>query len=360
MYVCMYVYVLSLLSSLLPHADRDRQREREREMSDDVIVMYGAEHSPWTQAVAMGCHLKGLRVKCVHAPGFWNFMRGGLVLPSIWIQRYGSTETMRTISGSDMALIAIDELRGSGVTSSTCATPGMLRAREMYESNCAWVEHAEELFAAYVGQRIDFGVFHFLHAWAKMPAATHAYRSTAHLFVQACARSLPALYFCVLLLLATRVFKLRRNTRLLHRNIAWWTARLEESNGPYLSGQTIGIADLLLFGHMQTIATDVGGTAEVLDEFYREAPALRSWLELCLDELGDDYEWCHFRAKPRASGSEQAIFWASLVLLLTLLLPVTAVVLMYAFTIRNTNVHRGLRTYAQAVHLRRMWKKKEK
>ena len=324
------------------------------------LKLYGVAHSPWTQLVALACHLKRRPIVNVQAPPLSTLLVHGLTIPVLWTDS-------GVLRGSDEAVCHLD-------TQYPLLAP--LDAAAVY-AEPQWVARAEELFLAYAAGRIAHGPLHFLRAWAHIGAGG----PTLHACVQSALRPLLALYFCALLGFAVAVPRMRLNEPLLRRNLAWWASRLHESGGPYLRGARLSVADLLLYAHLQTIASGVGSTARVaLAVFHDEQPTLVRWARLVSTEHLRDYGGWDFAAGwlaacdaderrdsaaaaaaaatgrrmpppprceecPGASRLERAVFTASLAGCLTAWLPLTLGVLAYAFLVRNFNPHRSLKGY---------------
>ena len=147
-----------------------------------------------------------------------------------------------------------------------------------------------------------------------------------------------------------------------------------------MRGPRLSEADLLLFGHLQCLASSVGSTARVVDELRAGRwPRLLAYTRRLNGEFGaSGYPWLYTAAldssSPRpgasapavgaagepqyarerravrtASWPEQWCFWIGLWTCLVPLLPLTLLVLCHASLVRNVNPHASLKSYGHAL-----------
>uniref|UniRef100_A0A7S3AD90 GST N-terminal domain-containing protein n=1 Tax=Haptolina ericina TaxID=156174 RepID=A0A7S3AD90_9EUKA len=304
------------------------------------LTIYGVAHSPWTNLVAQVCHLKRCSYTNIHAPPLTVLLTNGITIPIAWS---GS----QRLSGSDAVVKMLD---------GALTDAPSLSAAEVY-SEGKWVAKAEALFFAYAAGRMAKGPLHFLYCWSHLGSGG----SRAHACVQAAVRPLMALYFCCLITSGVLLFHMRLDEDLLTSNLAWWATELERSGGPYMRGETLSVADLLLYAHLQTICSGVGTTGTALTLLRTEQHALLGWARRLSQRLAG-FEWDFVKAPlardnasvdalsprddcPGSSALERAVFWTSFTLATSVFAPLTATLLFYLFAVRNFNPNRSLVAY---------------
>jgi hypothetical protein len=181
------------------------------------VRVYGADHSPWVQAVLLGLHDAGIAHTLTTVPPLEQFLASGVTMPAA------------SIDGRPWQLESAGILRDVGYDPVTPEELGLVRG--------AWrgVLHRADSAALF------FGAF----SLAGDPAARAPVRLLRNLL-----RSFVTLYF-FLVIRSTRLIARPREPTNYGDQFLPFEALLSEGDGGYLGGAAPGSLDLLLFGIIQ-------------------------------------------------------------------------------------------------------------
>ena len=284
------------------------------------LHIYGVNHSPWVQGVILNCHLLNIPYSLNSCPdSVDSYLSDGMVMP---VCRWpNGTRTRDSFS-------IMRELQDISAPGNSDA----LLTREDQEA-------LERLFFSYAlarsrGKR----KLQFVLEWSTMPTGHGAGFAS-------CFRAFMCLYFLLMLTVGRFIARKRGadpdTYERFERHLEPWVQRLNTS--PYLSGEQPGSLDCAFMGHIQCMTS--GLTDDVIP-LLSHHDALTAWLERMhqsLDGYPHDFslrvrQMSH-RPK-RASLSDQALFWGTLVLTV-IGFPVTLVLLMDAMRRRKKNPARS-------------------
>ena len=268
------------------------------------LDVYGADHSPWVQAVLLGVYDKGASHTLRTVAPARVFWKSGVMMPAA------------SFNGDDWQLESADILE-----------------RLEYEK-----PKAEDLFLirrAWKGvERRTDRVARFFHGFSVMrdPNASRLRRYSYHFL-----RSFTSLYMFVLIRSITFSGKVSKTQNYSDQFLAL-QEKLEESGGAFLGGDRPGMGDLMLFGIVQCHASIPVPVTEVLQKDPELQP-MRDWIA-AMHEHFEGYPHLYsglcfepYSPVPRRSTRfEQAWFWLGLLSML-LLLPFTLGLIVF-FAIR--------------------------
>lgn len=286
-------------------------------MPDPPTIVFGTDHSPWTQAVLLGlaAHGRSFRLQ-PHPPSLGAFFKMGFVMPSA---DFGDGQLI-----GDSFCILSRVIEGPG------------RSREV---SIADQGAMERLFLAYALDRVGPGRWaRFVQGWARKRDVPQRPTSIA-------LRALLCWYFFILIALA-RIALRRRGLQAgdgpwIRKQLDRWNARL--GTQPFLHGQQPGVSDYGLLGQMECMAS---GLTDWTLPLVNARPHLVAWLSRMharveghsvvhsrrVFDVNDGPE----RASRREVGWFYLWFWGWLILT-----PITALVLAYAFVARGWNPNRS-------------------
>jgi hypothetical protein len=262
--------------------------------------VYGADHSPWVQAVLLGLHLEGIAHTLVTLPPLRLFLRSGVLMPAAKIDdgpwQLDSGRILAELGFSEVP----EDLQG--------ALQRLFLSGAMRRTDGPWTFWKQFSFV-----RDDHPL------WPR--------RLWNHFW-----RSFSVFYFFTVIRIAGRRLPPATPER-MRGDFTFFQERLS-SGAPFLGGATPDTADLQLFGLVQMCASIPGPSLTAI----REDPALeplREWIER-MQGLTVDYEHLYsatlFDPKgqgvSRASSLERTAFWCGAASM-WLAFPVTLAAVLY-------------------------------
>lgn len=269
------------------------------------VEVYGADHSPWVQAVLLGLHDAGIPHTLTSRPPLETFLKSGVTMPAASIDG-GPWQLESTEILNDVGFVAVsaDQLR-------------LVRG--------AWqgVLHRADSAALF---------------WGGFSLAADRNSAAVVRLVNNFVRSFVTLYFFLLIRSAVRFAKPEDPDNFGDQFVPF-EEMLAASGAPYLSGQDPNTLDFLLFGIIQCHTSIYVPPVAALQSDPRLG-RLRSWVGT-MQERFKDYDRLYSGAyfapySPRpnwASASERVTFWLGAISMLVLF-PVT-VPLVAFLAIRN-------------------------
>ena len=265
------------------------------ELKPGAALVYGADHSPWVQAVLLGLYERGIDTQVVQTPPLSIAFDSGIFMPAV---QYDDEQRWRFDSTAILAELGFRAI----------ADPDLEAMRRIFS------------LSAYA--RTDSPLA-FFASWARLRDDTPnpVVRAWRHF-----TRTAAPFYFFTLISVVRR--RARRPTpERLRDGFAHFEDQLS-GGAPFLAGEHPGVADLQLFGVIQMLASIPG---EALDVAQTDPalPNLRAWISR-LQARWIDYPHLHSgpcfepkTAKPREGRVVgRALFWAGLATLV-LALPIS-------------------------------------
>jgi glutathione S-transferase len=253
-----------------------------------TIEVYGADHSPWVQAVLLGLHEKNLPHTLRTAPPFELFRKTGILMPAA------------RFDASPWQLDSYDILYQVG-----------------YEKVSD--EDLSEIYHSWSGveNRVDGG----LRFWREFSFLRDPHPSLLPRLLNHFLRSFATFYFFLLINLMKRIANLpgpERSGEQFH----YWEQKLAASEGEFLSGKEPDILDMLLFGIIQCHCSIPVPPIRILQE-EPSLPGMRAWLGNMQERFADYphlYSGVYFEpqspAPRRSSALDQAAFWTGAVVMI--------------------------------------------
>lgn len=282
-------------------------------------VVFGADHSPWTQAVVLAAAACGHRVQLKPCPTPRYFFAFGFVMPACtWSDGSTTADSLRIIRQL-----------------STASNPPFPDAPNA-DTDFAKLE---KLFFAYSIHRTGPGRrWGFFRGWSLI-------RDHPTSFLSITARALLFWYFFALIEAGRRILLRGRSDQpredRLSKMLSEWDTRLIDS--PFLDGAHPGPTDFGLLGNMECMSSGLTDWAmhAVIDH-----PALTNWLKSMHDRL-EGHPTLYSRRIHDADRSPQpASRWAQLYFGVSAvawlgLFPISLPVLFWAFSRRKRAPHRS-------------------
>ena len=214
-----------------------------------MTVVFGVDHSPWTQAAVLAHASHGIAVRLRPYPSLSYYLDSGLVMPVRW---QNGTQTADSLSIIETLLPVADA-----------------QQRAQLEADFT---DLESLFLAYALDRTGPGRrLHFIHGWATMIDVPTTPVSVAF-------RAVLCWYFFILIELSRWMLRKRRNghdcPERLSRELLPWITRLEEA--PFLGGDEPNASDFGLLGQLECMST---GLTDWAMTAAAQHPALVTWLK---------------------------------------------------------------------------------
>ncbi|MEE2787400.1 MAG: glutathione S-transferase family protein [Myxococcota bacterium] len=287
--------------------------------SSKEVLIYGVDHSPWVQTVAMALHMAGRPYRLVTGPLSWSqYAQFGYVMPQCrWPDgtvTADSFEILRELANRYPEAPCTGELNDDAQRA------------------------LERLFLSYILDRTG-GIksMRFLVAWSKMPSGRGPGRFSI-------TRAVMALYFYLLISGGRQIARKRgfEPSSLVgfEHHLETWSQRL--AGQPFLGGDSPSCLDIALFGQLQCMAT--GLTDRCLDSVAKHT-ALSAWaqrMQAFIPGYAHDFT-ARLRARSqmprRATAMDQCTFWGAL---LTLVVsgPLTVLLMADGYRRRSRNPHR--------------------
>ncbi len=264
----------------------------------NAALVYGADHSPWVQAVLLGLHERGIPTRLTQTPPLAIAFDTGIFMPAV---RYDDAGPWHYDSATILSALGFEPIEAVD-----------LGAMQTLFLRNAWV-------------RVD-SPLDFFASWSRLreDAPNPVVRAWRHF-----TRTLAPFYFFVLISVGRR-----RSTRPSRAKLVAGFAHFERQlagGAPFLAGETPGVADLQLFGQIQMLGSIPGEPLDVVQSD-PALPNLRAWISR-LHARWIDYPHLHSGPffEPRAGAPREcgpigrACFWAGLgVLVLALPLSLAA------------------------------------
>jgi len=214
-----------------------------------MTVLFGVDHSPWTQAAVLAHAAHGVSVRLRPYPSLGYYLESGVVLPVCW--RNG-TQTADSLAIIETLLPVADA-----------------QQRAHLEADFT---DLESLFLAYALDRTGPGRrLRFIQGWATINDVPTTPVSIAF-------RAVLCWYFFVLIEVGRWMLRKRRNghdcTERLTRQLLPWVTRLEEE--PFLGGDEPNASDFGLLGHLECMSS---GLTDWAMNAAAQHPALVAWLQ---------------------------------------------------------------------------------
>lgn len=307
----------------------------DRGLQGRKVVVYGLNHSPWTQMILMALHDRGVPTTLSPLPlSMPKWATSGLVMPAARFEG-------GNISGAAEAVVAVgsiaiqEEIERRYGAGAGAGSDGETAREAMREAQA----DLDNIFFCFCQGRIRRPLA-FVRGFSLMrddsPVAGPMFRALLCVY-----------FFCLIVLgsLAERAFgRPATNMARLARRLTDWESRLAADGRDFFSGDgtTPGYPDFGLLGQLQCMAT---GLTEDAVAVVREHVALRAWLKRMHSRL-DGYAYNYTAAAglaldaaappppvEAASPQQQALFFLSLGLALVFW-PVTAAFLGTSFLLR--------------------------
>ena len=245
------------------------------------VEVYGADHSPWVQAVLLGLHDAGIPHSLTTLPPLETFRKSGVMMPAARIDE------------GDWQLESADILRQIGFSA--------VSEVEMKQVRSAWrgVLHRADSAALF---------------WGGFSVIGDRDASPARRLIKNFLRSFVTLYFYVLIRTAVLTGR-PRDPENFGDQFLPFEAMLEESGKPYLAGDGPDTLDFLLFGIIQCHCSIYVPPVAALQSDPR-LQRLRRWIARMhqrfsnYDHLSSGaYFAPHSRRPAWASPLERIVFW---------------------------------------------------
>jgi glutathione S-transferase len=246
------------------------------------VDVYGADHSPWVQAVLLGLHEAGIAHSLTSLPPLAVFLNSGVMMPAA------------RIDDEPWMLESADILQRVGYES--------IADEEMRLVRSAWrgVMHRTDSAALF---------------WGGFSLAGDSDTSFIRRMRNNFLRSFVTLYFFLLIRIGGRLAR-SRDPENFGDQFLPFEERLELSGAPYLSGQAPNTLDFLLFGIIQCHCSVYVSPVSALQSDPRLGK-LRAWIGTMQDRFRE-YERLysglyfapHSSPPTWASPLERATFWA--------------------------------------------------
>jgi len=217
------------------------------------VELYGANHSPWVQAVLLGLHDKGIEHQLSSVPPREVLTRWGVLMPAISIDN----EPWAIESSQILVKLGFEPI----------STEDLQAIRSTFQG---------------VLHRPD-NPFHFFAAFARAgDTSTSFFQRSGRNFL----RSFIPFYMFTRINLIKRIVKPAEPENFGDQYLFWESA-LEASSGAFFDGDKPGIRDLLLFGIIQCHSSIPVPPLESLMNDERLAN-MRRWIA-CMHERFSDY-----------------------------------------------------------------------
>ena len=215
-----------------------------------MTVLFGVDHSPWTQAAVLAHAAEGINVGLRPYPSVRYYLQYGLVMPVCW-------GTDGTETADSLAIMG------------TLLPPTDAQQRASLEAD---FRELESLFLAYALDRTGPGRrLRFIQGWAAMTDVPLTPVSIA-------LRALLCWHFFILIEAGRFMLRKRQSRRTpaerLTDRLSPWVTRLEEE--PFLGGDTPNASDFGLLGHLECMSTGLTDWAMATAS---EHPPLMAWLK---------------------------------------------------------------------------------
>ena len=278
------------------------QTEEILSLEPRFVSVYGADHSPWVQAVLLGLHEKGIPHKSTTVPPLSLLVISGILMPA------AQFEGGCWVHDSERLLVRLG------------FSTVLKKDRKMMLTT----------FSSSASQRTE-SVWEFWHLWSYVrdEHPNQVRRLWNHFW-----RSFSVFYFFLVICVARGRFGQSSNTK-LSKNFMYWEDKLASGN-LFLVGDTPDTLDLQLFGMVQMFASIPGRSLRVL-QCNPKLPRLREWIERMQRRFSDYthlYSGPHF--EPRfpspvfSTRTERGFFWLGC-LVMWLAFPITLLTTVYFF-----------------------------
>ncbi|MGI9431324.1 MAG: glutathione S-transferase N-terminal domain-containing protein, partial [Myxococcota bacterium] len=181
------------------------------------VDVYGADHSPWVQAVLLGLHEKGIPYSLRSLPPLAAFRKWGVLMPAVSIDG-GAWEVE---SSEILVKLGFDPIPKEDMRAVRYAWQGVLHR----------ADNPLRFFSAF--SRVAHG------------ATSGVRRSLVSFFW-----SFTAVYMITLINIA-KLTGQQKDPKDFGEQYLYWERALEVSKGEFMDGHTPGARDLLLFGIVQ-------------------------------------------------------------------------------------------------------------
>ena len=245
------------------------------------VRVYGADHSPWVQAVLLGLHLREIPHDVVTFPPHRVFLRSGVLMPVVSIDggpwHHDSTRILEELGFSGKAA-GDDRMLAGALRGGTNRTDSARR---------------------------------FWHRWSLVRERRGAAPAR---MLRSALRSFTVLYFYLTLALLRRRLGLSSEGD-IRRSWQRWEERFAKEPHPFLGGDEPNLVDLLLFGALQCHCSIPIPPIAVL-RTDPSLPHVRDWIA-AMQRLFEDYPHLYsgvyfepgLPAPARAPLPERISFW---------------------------------------------------
>ena len=298
---------------------------KEHRVPDDThcmktVAIYGVDHSPWVQSVAMALHYYGVPYRLVSQPTrLRSYWVSGMVMPEC---RWPDGKVTRD------SFEILNEIRRR-----------FQRAHQSGDIQRFQQTRLERLFLTYALERVaGIKVVRFVYEWSRMPSGHGP--SLASIF-----RAFMCLYFLILIGVGRAVAKKRRKTPDAYYGLNSHLQTIGDwlEGRDFFAGDVPGLLDFAVFGQVQSMLS--GLTDEVREAITRR-PELNAWcqrMRRAVEEYPHDFSIRLEQPNqgPRRASSGDQILFVLALLLFVIASPLTLAALVDAFLRRRRNPNRS-------------------